>query len=281
MSARFFHKLKQSPFAQLCLVILILIFLAGIFAPVIALQDPSLANISAKYQGISNAHWLGTDNVGRDIFARLIFGIRTSVFYGFGAMLVTLAVGMLVGLAAALGGGKLNAALMRLCDMMLSFPAEVMIFALVGVLGTGIERILIAIVLVKWAWYARMVHGIAQQYLHKDYLQFSRAIGATKGHILRRHLLPVMTAELVVLGSADMGGVILLISALSFLGLGVQPPTPEWGVMLSDAKNAMLFYPEQMLPAGLAIMITVLAFNGLGDFLRDVFDPDERGGEIK
>lgn len=274
---RFFTALKGRYFAQICLSILLIIALAGIFAPWIAPLDPTVTNISEKYLPISATHYLGTDHLGRDVFSRLVWGVRTSVFYGFSAMCLTLVIGLIIGCAAALGGRRVENALMRLCDMMLSFPSEVMIFALVGVLGSGIEHILIALVLVKWAWYARMIYGVAQQYTHKPYFQFSHTLGASSWHNLKTHLFPVMLAELVILGSADMGGILLMISALSFLGLGVQPPTPEWGVMLSDAKNVMLFYPEQMLPAGLAIAFTVMAFNGLGDFLRDWLDPDAEG----
>lgn len=273
---RFFTALKGRYFAQCCLWILLIVAFAGIFAPFLSPYDPTLTNIADKYLPISAEHYLGTDQLGRDIFSRLVWGVRTSVFYGLAAMVLTLLIGLIVGCAAALGGEKIENVLMRFCDMMLSFPSEVMIFALVGIFGTGIEHILLAIVLVKWAWYARMIYGVAQQHRHKAYLQFSQTLGASRWHLFRHHLLPVMLAELVILGSADMGGILLMISALSFLGLGVQPPTPEWGVMLSDAKNAMLFYPEQMLPAGLAIAFTVMAFNGLGDFLRDLLDPDSK-----
>lgn len=273
---QFFLSLHFRYFTQFCFLILLLTALTGIFAPYLTSQDPTLVDIAEKHQGISEIHWLGTDHLGRDIYSRLIYGIRTSVFYAVFAMLLTLFMGMIVGIYSGMSGNKIDERLMRLCDLMLSFPSEVMIFALVGVLGTGIEHILLAIVLVKWAWYARMIRGVVQQYMHKNYVLYAISIGTSKWHIFRQHIFPVILAELIVLGSADMGGVILLISALSFLGLGVQPPTAEWGVMLSDAKNQMLLYPEQMLPAGIAIMLVVMAFNGVGDFLRDWFDPDGR-----
>ncbi|WP_208790029.1 nickel/cobalt ABC transporter permease [Actinobacillus vicugnae] len=268
---RFFNRLYQDKFALACVILLCMVTIAGIFAEQIAPFDPTLTNIRAKYQPISSLYWLGTDNLGRDIFSRLIFGIRSSVFYAVGAMLLTLLIGALIGMLAGIFGGKLDNLLMRGCDVMLSFPAEVMILALVGILGAGIEHILLAIVLVKWTWYARMIRGIVLQHTHKNYLLFAKTAGASYRHLLFQHILPLMFAELAILATANMGSVMLMISGLSFLGLGVQPPTPEWGNMLADAKNIMLLHPEQMLPAGLAIVLVVIAFNGFGDFLRDYF----------
>ncbi|MEQ4794521.1 ABC transporter permease subunit, partial [Klebsiella variicola subsp. variicola] len=200
----------------------------------------------------------------------------TTVFYALLAMSVTLIIGWLMGMLAGFFHGKTDTLIMRLCDVVLSFPAEIMILALVGIMGPGIGNILIAVILVKWAWYARMIRGVVRQYSHRNYIAYARVIGAPSHHILRRHLLPVTFAETIVLASTDIGSVILMISALSFLGLGVQPPTPEWGNMLSEAKNVMVLHPEQMLPAGIAITLVVTAFNFWGDFLRDVFDPDNR-----
>ncbi|WP_443092429.1 nickel/cobalt ABC transporter permease [Basfia succiniciproducens] len=270
----FIKQLRSDIFAQCCLFILTMIGLAGIFAPWICTFDPATIDMQAKLLPVSAQHWLGTDHLGRDIFSRLIGGVRSTVFYGLFAMLLTMILGILMGMTAAIGGKKTDEFIMRLCDVLLSFPGEIMILALVGMLGPGIEHILVAVILVKWAWYARMIRGTVMQYTHKNYVHYSQAIGVSPWRIIRRHLLPVATAELIILASADMGAVILLISGLSFLGLGVQPPTPEWGAMLSDAKNIMLLYPQQMLPAGLAITLTVTAFNGFGDFLRDVLDPD-------
>lgn len=274
MSRSFLARLRHHYFAQCCVFVLLLVCIAGLFAPYFAPFDPHQTDVLAKYQGITATHWLGTDHLGRDIFSRLIYGIRPSVFYALLAMVVTLLLGMLAGICAGMNGKVVDEILMRFCDVMLSFPGEMMIFAIVGVLGVGIEHILLAVVLVKWAWYARMVRGVVQQYMHKNYVLYALAIGTSRWHILRKHIFPVISAELIVLASADVGSVILLMSALSFLGLGVQPPTAEWGAMLSEAKQVMLTYPEQMLPAGIAIVLVVMAFNGFGDFLRDVFDPD-------
>ncbi|MDU8924714.1 ABC transporter permease subunit [Pasteurellaceae bacterium LIM206] len=276
MGRLFFARLRQDYFAQCCLLILLIVLLSGVFAPWLAPFDPNAVDIRAKNQIFSTAHWLGTDHLGRDMLSRLIWGIRTTVFYSVLAMAATLFIGVLIGMTAAIFGGKVDELLMRLCDMMLSFPGELMILALVGMLGVGIEHILLAVIVVKWAWYARMVRGMTMQYTHKNYVRYAKTVGLSNRYILRRHILPVVTAEIVILGSADIGSVILLISGLSFLGLGVQAPVAEWGAMLSDAKNVMLLYPQQMLPAGVAIVLVVAAFNGVGDFLRDVLDPDNR-----
>lgn len=272
----FWQRLAKDKSAQLCLLVIMIVVIAGIFAPWLAPHDPTLTSIRLKFKPMSVDYPLGTDNLGRCIFSRLLFGVRTTVFYALFAMSVTLIIGWLMGMLAGFFHGKTDTLIMRLCDVVLSFPAEIMILALVGIMGPGIGNILIAVVLVKWAWYARMIRGVVRQYSHRNYIAYARVIGAPSHHILRRHLLPVTFAETIVLASTDIGSVILMISALSFLGLGVQPPIPEWGNMLSEAKNVMVLHPEQMLPAGIAITLVVTAFNYWGDFLRDVFDPDNR-----
>ena len=266
------QKLYRDPFALCCLLMISSVILAGVFAPWLSPYDPDATKIHLKFGVIDATHWLGTDHLGRDIFSRLLWGIRTSVFYALFAMSVTLFIGILLGLLAGLMGGKIEESIMQTCDIMLSFPGEVMILALVGFFGPGGSNMIIAMIIVKWAWYARMTRSIVQQYTHKNYVLYAQIIGASHWHILIRHLLPVAGAELLILSTADVGSVILLMSALSFLGLGVQPPTAEWGVMLADAKNAMLTHPEQMLPPGIAIITVSVAFDGLGDFLRDWFD---------
>ena len=272
MNGRLWAGIKRDPIALACVLFLCLLLAAGILAPWLAPHDPLLVSWRDKYHGISLAYPLGADHLGRCILSRLLFGIRTTVFVALFAMLVTLLVGVALGMAAGYFRGRADAVLMRVCDVMLSFPGEVMIFALVGMLGSGLENILLAIVLVKWAWYARMVRAIALQYSDRHYVQYARLIGASPCYIMRRHLLPATAAELAVLATTDCGAVILLLSALSFIGLGVQPPTPEWGAMLGEAKNVMMTHPEQMLPAGVAIALVVAACHYLGDSLRDGLD---------
>lgn len=277
MIRRLWPRFKQDRLALACLCFLTLVLAAGILAPWIAPHDPLLVSWRDKYHALGQDYPLGADHLGRCLLSRLLYGIRTTVLVSLSAMAVTLAFGMLIGMLAGYFRGRIDAVLMRLCDVMLSFPSEVMIFALVGILGPGLGNIILAVLLVKWAWYARMVRGTVLQYSDRHYIHYARLIGGKSRYIILRHLLPVTAAEMAVLATTDSGAVILLLSALSFIGLGVQPPTPEWGAMLGEAKNVMLIHPEQMLPAGAAIVLVVAAFNYLGDFLRDVLDKQGAG----
>lgn len=265
--------------ALICLIIITTIVILGILAPYIAPYDPNKVRIVRKYATMSSQHWLGCDHLGRDILSRLLYGIRSTLFLSLLTMIITIVVGSLIGLISGYQRGKLDECIMRLCDIMLSFPSQVMILAIVGVLGVGIENVIIANIVVKWAWYSRMIRSSVIKYSRKNYILFSRAIGAPHSFIICRHLLPNVMSELVVLATLDTGWVILNISALSFIGLGVQAPTAEWGLMLSEAKNIMTQHPMQMVFPGIAILIVVAAFNMLGDCLRDILDPKDQKHE--
>ncbi|PXZ01350.1 nickel/cobalt ABC transporter permease [Gilliamella apicola] len=269
-------KLINNKTALICMFIIITMIILGILAPYIAPFDPNKVRIVRKYAAISSEHWLGCDHLGRDIFSRLLYGIRSTLFLSLLTMIITIIVGSVIGLISGYRRGKLDECIMRLCDIMLSFPSQVMILAIVGVLGVGIENVIIANIVVKWAWYSRMIRSSVIKYSRKNYILFSRAIGAPHSFIICRHLLPNIMSELVVLATLDTGWVILNISALSFIGLGVQAPTAEWGLMLSEAKNVMTQHPMQMVFPGIAILIVVAAFNMLGDCLRDILDPKEK-----
>ena len=263
----------------ICLIIITTIVILGILASYIAPYDPNKVRIVRKYAAMSSQHWLGCDHLGRDILSRLLYGIRSTLFLSLLTMIITIVVGSLIGLISGYQRGKLDECIMRLCDIMLSFPSQVMILAIVGVLGVGIENVIIANIVVKWAWYSRMIRSSVIKYSRKNYILFSRAIGAPHSFIICRHLLPNVMSELVVLATLDTGWVILNISALSFIGLGVQAPTAEWGLMLSEAKNVMTQHPMQMVFPGIAILIVVAAFNMLGDCLRDILDPKDQKHE--
>lgn len=272
-------QLIKNKTALCCIVLITLIIILGILAPYIAPFDPNKVRIVRKYASISGEHWLGCDHLGRDIFSRLLYGIRSTLFLSLLTMIITIVIGTLIGLISGYQRGKLDECIMRLCDVMLSFPSQVMILAIVGVLGVGIENVIIANIVVKWAWYSRMIRSSVIKHSRKNYILFSRAIGASNTFIIRRHLLPNIMSELVVLATLDTGWVILNISALSFIGLGVQAPTAEWGLMLSEAKNVMIQHPMQMVFPGIAILIVVAAFNMLGDCLRDILDPKDKSNE--
>lgn len=270
---KFFDRFKKDKLGVLSLIVILSVCLAGILAPLIAPHDPTAVDIKSKLLGMSLAYPFGTDQLGRCVFSRLLYGIRTTVFLSLIAMVATIVIGTVLGMIAGLFRGWVDELIMRICDIMLSFPSEVMILAIVGILGSGISNIVIANIIAKWAWYTRMIRSIVIQYVDKNYIKFAKVSGCSNLHIIRKHLIPGTIGEIVVLATLDTGWVILNISALSFLGLGVQAPTPEWGMMLSEAKNIMTIYPEQMLPAGLAILVIVAAFNFLGDSLQEALNP--------
>ena len=188
-------------------------------------------------------------------------------------MLATVSIGTIIGLVSGYFEGIIDEIIMRFCDIMLSFPSQVMILAIVGIFGVGIENVIIANIVVKWTWYARMIRGVVIKYRNKNFMLYSKAIGTSKSFVVFRHLLPNVFSEIILLSTLDVGWVIINISTLSFLGLGVQPPTPEWGAMLGVERNSMFNAPHLVIFPGIAILITVLAFNLLGEGLRDSLDP--------
>lgn len=255
--------------------LVLIVALIGIFAPFIAPNDPYATDILNKFAGFSQQYPLGTDNLGRCILSRMIYGIRPTLGLAVLTMLGTIGLGALMGLLAGYFRGILEEVIMRTVDVMLSFPSQIMVFAVVALLGISVQNVILANVFIKWAWYARMIRTGVMQYRDRNFVRFSRCIGTPESFILFRHLVPSIAADLAVLSSLDVGWAIINISTLSFLGLGVQAPTPEWGAMLSEAKNVLTSNPVQMLVPGIAVVILVAAFNLMGDALRDVLDPKE------
>ncbi len=270
MSKIFAHKT-----AMACILIIGFVAVLGILAPWIAPYDPNEADIIDTLAPFSAEHWLGTDNLGRDVYSRMLFGVRTTLFYSFVTMLITAAIGSIIGIASGYFKGKVDEFIMRACDVLLSFPYEVLVLSIVGVLGPGLTNIVIANIVAKIAWYVRLIRTDVLSLTHQNYILYSQTVGTPKSYILLRQLLPNVASPIALLATLDLGWIIISISTLSFLGLGVQPPTAEWGAMLSEAKEVLLTNPEQMLVPGIAIMIVVSAFNLLGDCLRDIFDPKE------
>ena len=255
--------------------LVLIVALIGIFAPFIAPNDPYATDILNKFAGFSPQYPLGTDNLGRCILSRMIYGIRPTLGLAVLTMLGTIGLGALMGLLAGYFRGIVEEVIMRTVDVMLSFPSQIMVFAVVALLGISVQNVILANVFIKWAWYARMIRTGVMQYRDRNFVRFSRCIGTPESFILFRHLVPSIAADLAVLSSLDVGWAIINISTLSFLGLGVQAPTPEWGAMLSEAKNVLTSNPVQMLVPGIAVVILVAAFNLMGDALRDVLDPKE------
>lgn len=268
-------RLSKNKVAVCSLTIILIITLLGIFAPFIAPHDPYETNIMNKFAKFSTEYLLGTDHLGRCVFSRMLYGIRPTLGLAALTMVGTIGLGALMGVCAGYFGGIVDEVIMRIVDVMLSFPSQIMIFAIVALLGVDVRNVILANVFIKWAWYARMIRTGVLKYRDKNFVLFSRCIGNRESFILLHHLLPSIGSEMAVLASLDIGWSIINISTLSFLGLGVQAPTPEWGAMLSEAKNVLTTNPIQMIAPGLAIVMLVTAFNLLGDALRDVLDPKE------
>lgn len=250
------------------------IILLAIFAPFVSPADPlaiDYANLAAPPGG--GGHILGTDAVGRDILARMIYGTRISLQVGAVAVGIAATLGTTVGLVAGYYGGLLDNILMRVVDVFLSFPVIVLAIAIIAVLGPSLVNVMIALGLVAWTTYARVVRGQALVVRELDFVQAARAVGAGDARIIVRHILPNALAPIIVLTTVGMAGAIIAEAALSFLGLGVQPPAPSWGTMLNEGRAFLRMAPHISTFPGLAIMVTVLGFNFLGDGLRDALDP--------
>lgn len=270
-----FKKLLKNKTAVFCMALILLLSVMGIFAPLFAPNDPYENDIMNKFASYSLQYPLGTDQLGRCVFSRMIYGIRPTLFLSLVTMLGTIGLGTLMGLLAGYFKGTIDEVIMRIVDMMLSFPSQIMILAIVALLGVDIRNVIIANIFIKWAWYARMIRTNVVKYTDKNFVLFSRCIGSGERFILIRHMIPCIASEIAVLATLDIGWAVLNISTLSFLGLGVQAPVPEWGAMLNEAKNVMTTNPIQMIAPGIAVVILVASFNLLGDCLRDAFDPKE------
>jgi peptide/nickel transport system permease protein len=224
---------------------------------------------------------LGTDHLGRDIASRLLYGARISLGATFTASAAIAAIGAFLGLAAGFLGGAVDMLISRVVDVLLAFPGLLLALAVTGVLGPSLRNVMIAVVMVAWAGYARVVRSAVLSERERSYVEAAHAIGASRLRLVARHIAPNVLGPLVVLTTLDMAAILLAISALSFLGLGVQPPTPEWGSMLSEGRPYFTRAPLLMLFPGLAIFLTALAFNLVGDGVRDVLDPRTGGVEAR
>lgn len=235
-------------------------------------HDATMTDVGNRLASPSWEHPMGTDHLGRDVLTRLLLGFRLTVGYSVIALAAAVIIGVPFGLLAGLKGGWLDRVFMRIADGFLAFPDTVIAIVLSGLLGPGIGNLLFAIVLVKWVNYARMVRSTVLTEVQKDYITIARINGLSTFTIMRKHLLPHIIGNVLVLASLDFGKIILLISSLSYIGLGAQPPTPEWGAMLNESRPYFQANPEMMIYPGLAIVAVVLVANMLGDYLRDKSD---------
>jgi peptide/nickel transport system permease protein len=253
---------------------LIAVFAAcAIFAPMLAPYDPLVQDLGSRLRPPSAEYWLGTDSLGRDIASRILYGARISLIIGVVVVASAGIVGTAIGLVAGYAGGLVDEALMRLTEVFLAFPALILAMAIAGALGPSLTNAIIAIAAVTWAVYARLVRGQILSLRQREFVEAARAIGASRTRILVQHLLPNALAPLMIQASFDLGSSIIAAAGLSFIGFGAQPPTPEWGVMISEGRNYISTQPWLSLFPGLAILLAVGSFNLLGDGLRDAFDP--------
>lgn len=235
-------------------------------------HDPGLVNLGERLWPASLEHPLGTDHLGRDVLTRLLLGAKLTVGYGLLSLFAAVIIGVPFGVIAGFKGGLIDRIFMRIADTFLAFPDTIVAIVLSGLLGPGIENLLLAIVLVKWVNYARLVRSTVITERRKDYVTAATINGLRSFGIMRKHLFPHLIGNVLVLASLDLGKIILLISSLSYIGLGAQPPAPEWGAMLNDARPYFQSNMLLMIYPGLAIVFVVLLSNILGDYLRDAFD---------
>ncbi len=269
-SKRFTHL-----FTWALVVILIFIIIVGIFPSFFAPNDPYENNLMEKFSSFNSKYPLGTDQLGRCILSRLIYGIKPTLGISFLVMVGTMTIGTFLGIISGYFLGIIDDLIMGIVNIVLSFPSQIMIFAVIALLGINIKNVILANILIKWAWYARMIRTGVIRYRNKNYVTFSKTVGMGNFYIFRKHIIPSIASELAVYITMDFGWSIINISTLSFLGLGVQPPTPEWGTMLNEAKSVIATNPVQMFAPGIAIIFVVTTFNLMGDMFRDYLDPKE------
>ena len=271
-------KKKQNIFVKnkkftVYLILALAIILVAVLAPQISPYDPSESVLTDALKAPGEGHLFGTDKLGRDLFSRVIYGTRASLPATFALVGSIFLVGSALGIIAGYFGGWIDAVIMRIADMMVAFPGMVLAIAIAGILGPSITNAVIAIGLVSWTKYARMARSLVLKIKHDDYIEAARVTGSKTGHILTHYLLPTVVPTLIITASTDIGGMMLELAGLSFLGFGARPPIPEWGLMLSEGRSYMQNAPWVMIFPGLAILIVVAVFNLLGDSLRDVLDP--------
>ena len=246
---------------------------AAVAAPFVAPHDPAKVDARAILAPPSGEHWLGTDNLGRDVFSRLVYGARWSLGAAAVAAAAIVLIGVTVGLIAGYAGGLVDEVLMRLVDVLLAFPSLVLALAIVGMLGPSLRNVMIGMVAVWWVDYARVIRGLTVGVREREFVASAHCVGASTAHVVLRHILPNVIPSVIVLATLELGGLMLAISGLSFLGLGAQPPTPEWGTMLNDGRPFFQRAPQLMLYPGVAITLVVVGCNLIGDGLRDALDP--------
>lgn len=271
----FIRKFKKNKLAVLGAVVLLIIILSALLAPWIAPCNPGQTNLANKLAPPGADHWLGTDRFGRDVLSRLLYGGRISLLVGFGSVAGALVIGTTIGAVAGYCGGIIDAILMRFVDIVISIPSIFLLITIVAIFQPGVEKLIFILAITSWTTTARIVRGEFLSLRTREFVLASKTIGTRPSKIIFSHILPNAMGPIIVTATLLIGTVILTEAALSYLGLGVQPPTPSWGNMLEDAQNFTVLLKAPWYPAfpGLMILITVLCFNFVGDGLRDALDP--------
>lgn len=264
---------KENKGFSILLALVVLILLIALLAPVLAWQDPTYSDMGSAFQAPGPGHLFGTDRLGRDVLSRVIYGTRISVPAALILVLAILVIGTVLGIIAGYFGGWVDTVIMRIADMMISFPGMVLAIAVAGIMGASIQNAIIALIVVSWTKYARLARSLVLKIRHEDYVYAAVTTGSKVIYILRQYMLPNVLPTLVITATTDIGAMMLELAGLSFLGFGAQPPIPEWGLMLNEGRQYITAYPWLILFPGLAIAIVVSIFNLLGDSLRDILDP--------
>jgi len=271
--AEVLFRLSKSPLAMFGLAIILLLIFCALFAEVISPYSPIKQDLMHMFETPSAEHWLGTDEFGRDILSRLIFGARVSLQVGFIAVGIALVVGGMLGAISGYYSGWLDNSIMRVMDVLLSIPQTLLAIAIVAALGPSLMNLMIAVGISAVPTYARIVRGSVLSIRSMEFIEAARSVGSSDLRIILRHIIPNSMAPIIVQSTLGVASAILNAAGLSFIGLGIQPPNPEWGAMLSGGRQYIRDFPHMTLYPGLAIMFTILALNFLGDGLRDALDP--------
>lgn len=269
------HRFKKNKLAMAGFIIFMMLVLIAVFADFIANYDTEVVrqNMQIRFTKPCAAHWFGTDDYGRDVFARIIHGTRISLFVGIVSILAALAVGSLIGAASGYYGGRIDDLIMRFMDIFLAIPSTLLAISIVAALGQGMTNLMVAMSSAQIPRFARIVRSSILSIKGQEFIEAAKCCGTSDTRIILRHILPNAIGPIIVQCTLNVARMILTISGLSFVGLGISPPTPEWGSMLASARSSMRYYPYLVIFPGVAIAITVMSLNLMGDGLRDALDP--------
>lgn len=269
----FFRKLRKNKAAMVGGFLILLFIVVAIVGPYFTPYQPDTTDVVNKLQPPTADHWFGTDHHGRDIFSRIIHGMSLTLYVGFFSVILGATAGVVLGIIAGYYGGRIDSFIMRCMDVLLAFPGILLALAIVSVLGGSLRNVIIAVAIFSIPVFARIVRGSTLETRKLEYIDAVKALGASDFRIIFKHILPNVSSPIIVQATLNIATAVLTASGLSFLGLGAQPPTPEWGAMLSDGRNYLYNAPHVAFFPGIMIVLVVLAFNILGDGLRDALDP--------